>query len=349
MAVTETLGGIMSKTVRVRDNDVPALGFATTLAVFALTLMGALPHVALAQGAEKTLRVGILSSGSLELRGALDTALVQGLREQGYVEGKNLVVERRYSSAKVRDNATELAGLKLDAIFTTCTPSTRIMKAATSSTPIVMAAVSDPVGQGLIASLAKPGQNVTGMSSQAEDLLAKRLELLTALVPKPTIIAVLANANNPVHALGWKRLASAAQESKLRLLKVELKTRDDLAGAVDAAVRAGAGALFVLPDDPLMLNISPKIVEIATSHRLPDFHWASEFVELGGLMSYGENLRSSYRAAAVYMDKIKKGADPGSLPVQQPTRFELVINMKRAQALGLDVPQSLLVRADEVR
>jgi len=344
----------MSKTVPVRYRNNSSLSCRArrhglkALVALVLTLFGALPNGALAQSADKALRVGILSSGSLQLRESLDMALVQGLREQGYVEGKNLIIERRYSSTKVRDNAMELAGLKLDAIFTTCTPSTRIMKETTSSTPIVMAAVSDPVGQGIVASLAKPGQNVTGMSSQAEDLLAKRLELVTELVPGSTIIAVLANANNPVHALGWKRLASAAQERNLRLLKVELKTPNDLAGGVDAAVRAGAGALFVLPDDPLMLNIRPQIMEIATTYRLPDFHWASEFVGAGGLMSYGEDLRSSYRAAAVYLDKIKKGANPGSLPVQQPTRFELVINMKRAQALGLDIPQSLLVRADEV-
>ena len=313
-----------------------------------LTQAVGLPIRAQAQSGDKTLRVGILSSGNLELRESLDLALVQGLRDQGYVEGRNLVIERRYSSAKVRDNATELAGLKLDAIFTTCTPSTRIMKEATSSTPIVMAAVSDPVGQGIIASLAKPGQNVTGMSSQAEDLLAKRLELVSAFVPRSTVIAVLVNANNPVHALGWKTLSGAAQERNVRLVKAELKAPADLAAAVDAAVRAGAGALFVMPDDPMTMNIRPQIVEIAAAYRLPDFHWASEFVVSGGLMSYGENLGGSYRAAAAYIDKIKKGANPANLPVEQPTRFELVINMKRAHSLGLDLPQSLLVRADQV-
>jgi len=313
-----------------------------------MTQIGVLPRVALAQAAEKTLRVGILSSGSYELRDSFDQALVQGLRDQGYVEGKNLTIERRYSSSKVKDNAIELAGMKLDAIFTTCTPSTRVMKETTSSTPIVMAAVSDPVRQGIIASLARPGQNVTGTSSQAEDLLAKRLELVATLVPKSTTVAVLVNANNPVHVLGWERLASVAQETNLVLLKVELRTSDELAEAIDNAARARAEALFVMPDDPMMMNLRPQIVELAARYRMPDFYWASEYVVSGGLMSYGENLRSSYRAAATYMDKIRKGANPGSLPVQQPTRFELVINMKRAQALGLNVPQSLLIRADEV-
>jgi putative ABC transport system substrate-binding protein len=318
------------------------------LAFAVVPLLSALPPTALAQPADKTLHVGILSSGVLENRSPLDQAFVQGLRDRGYLEGKNLIIERRYSSSKLKDNAHELAGMKLDAILTTCTPSTRIMKEATASTPIVMVAVSDPVRQGIISSLANPGQNVTGTSSQAEDLLAKRLELLAPLLPKSTTIAVLMNANNPVHALGWQRLESTAREMNLNLLKVELTKSDDLPAAIDAAVRARAGALFVMPDDPLMFNLRPQIVELAAKNRMPDFYWASQFVESGGLMSYGENLRSSYRATAAYMDKIKKGANPANLPVEQPTRFELVINMKTAKALGLSVPQSLLMRADDV-
>jgi putative ABC transport system substrate-binding protein len=317
------------------------------LAFAVVLLLSALPPAALAQ-TDKTLHIGILSSGVLENRSPLDQAFVQGLGDQGYLEGKNLIIERRYSSSKLKDNANELAGMKLDAILTTCTPSTRIMKEATSSTPIVMVAVSDPVRQGIIASLANPGQNVTGTSSQAEDLLAKRLELLAPLLPKSTTIAVLMNANNPVHALGWQRLESTAREMNLNLLKVELTKADDLPAAIDAAVRARAGALFVMPDDPLMFNLRPQIVELAAKNRMPDFYWASQFVESGGLMSYGENLGSSYRATAAYMDKIKKGANPANLPVEQPTRFELVINMKTAKALGLTVPQSLLMRADDV-
>jgi putative ABC transport system substrate-binding protein len=322
---------------------------ATAWLAFAVVpLLWALPPAALAQTADKTLHVGILSSGVLENRSPLDEAFVQGLRDQGYLEGKNLIIERRYSSSKLKDNANELAGMKLDAILTTCTPSTRIMKEATSSTPIVMVAVCDPVRQGIIASLANPGQNVTGTSSQAEDLLAKRLELLAPLLPKSTTIAVLMNANNPVHALGWQRLESTAREMNLNLLKVELTKSDDLPAAIDAAVRARAGALFVMPDDPMMFNLRPQIVELAAKYRMPDFYWASQFVESGGLMSYGENLRSSYRATATYMDRIKKGANPANLPVEQPTRFELVINLKTAKALGITVPQALLLRADDV-
>jgi putative tryptophan/tyrosine transport system substrate-binding protein len=319
----------------------------TTFAAFAL-LIGVMSPVTFAQTAEKTLHVGILSSGVLENRVALDQAFVEALREQGYVEGRNLVVERRYSSSKLKDNASELAGMKLDAIVTTCTPSTRMMKEVTSSTPIVMVAVSDPVHQGIIASFARPGQNVTGTSSQAEDLLPKRLEMLAALIPKGTTIAVLANANNPVHALGWLQLEAAAKGMNLSLLKVELKRSDELPVAIDAAARARAKALLVLPDDPMMFNLRPQIVELAARYQMPDSYWASQFVDSGGLMSYGENLRGSYSGAAAYVGKIKKGANPGDLPVVQPTRFELVINMRTAKTLGITVPQSLLIQADSV-
>jgi putative ABC transport system substrate-binding protein len=301
-----------------------------------------------AQTADKTLRVGILSSGVLENRSPLDIAFVQGLREQGYVEGRNLVIERRYSSARLTDNAKELAAMHLDAVVTTCTPSTRMMKEASGSTPIVMIAVSDPVRQGVIASLAKPGQNVTGTSSQAEDLLPKRLEQVAAVLPKSTRIAVLVNGNNPVHALGWQKLEAAARDVNMELLKLELRKSDDLGGAFETAARSQASALFVMPDDPMMFNLRPQIVELAAKYRLPDFYWAREFVESGGLMSYGESLRGSYRASASYVEKIKKGAYPGDLPVEQPTRFELVVNAKTAKALGIVVPQSLLLRADEV-
>ena len=321
---------------------------AGILLVIAAVVLWMFAGAASAQGSDKVLHVGILSSGDVNNRSPLDQALVDGLRAQGYIEGRNLVIERRYDSLKLKESAAELAGMKLDAIVTTCTPSTRTMKEATISTPIVMAAVSDPVRQGIIASLARPGQNVTGTSSQAEDLLGKRLEIITELIPKATTIAVLANANNPVHALGWQRLEPAARDLHLKLLQVNLGSAGELPTALEAAVRARADALLVLPDDPMMFNLRPRIVELAAQYRLPDFYWASEFVESGGLASYGENLRASYRATTSYMGKIAKGASPANLPVEQPTRFELVINMKTARALGLTVPPSLLQRAEYV-
>ena len=324
---------------------------AHLLALGMLCLLGGVGTVTLVEGADRALRIGILSSGTLEVRGGLEQSLLQGLHDQGYVEGKNLVVERRYASSlmeSMSDAARELADMKLDAIVTTCSPSTREAKQATASTPIVMVAVSDPVGQKIVASLAKPGQNVTGLSSQAEDLLPKRLELLAAILPKPTTIAVLANASNPVHGRGWQILETSAAQTKLKLMRIDVRAGGDLPSAIDAAARDHAGALFVLPDDPLLYNIRASIVELASRHRLPDFYWASEYVEAGGLMSYGENLRGSYRSAAVYIDKVSKGARPSDLPVAQPTRFELVINMKTAKALGLAVPASVLLRADRV-
>jgi putative ABC transport system substrate-binding protein len=313
-----------------------------------LLLASLLPPTASAQAPARILHIGVLSSGDLGNRSSLDEALLSGLRERGYVEGRNLVIERRYSSAKVKANAAELAAMPLDAIVTTCTPSTRIMKEATSSIPIVMAAVSDPVRQGLIASLAKPGHNVTGTTSQAEDLLGKRLEQLAALLPKTTTVAVLMNVNNPVHALAWLRLEEAARVLELKLLKLELAKGADLAAAMEDAARARPAALFVLPDDPMIYNLRPRIIEAAARLRLPDFHWSSEFVDFGGLMSYGESLRESYRATASYMDAIWRGARPGEMPVAQPTRFELVINLKTARALGLQIPQAFVLRADRV-
>ena len=167
-------------------------------------------------------------------------------------------------------------------------------------------------------------------------------------VPKATRVAVLTNARNPVHALSWQRLERAAAARNLQLIKAEIASADDLPGAMDKAIQAKAEALFVLPDDPLMINVRAQIVRLAEKHRIPDMHWAREFVEAGGLVSYGENLRGSYTAVASYMARIKNGANPAVMPVEQPTRFELVVNMKTARALGIVVPQSLLLRADEV-
>jgi putative ABC transport system substrate-binding protein len=322
----------------------------TLLTVTSVAAIAAFAFAAFAQAPapDRTLRIAILSSGELENRSPLDAAFVEGLRQQGYVEGKNLVIDRRYDSGRMPENARALAGMHFDAILTTCTPSTRMMKEATSSTPIVMLAVSDPVRQHIIESYARPGQNVTGTSSQAEDLLAKRLELVAATVPKATTILVLANATNPVHALSWDRLESGARVMNLKLVKVEVRKTAEVGAAVDAAMAEKPGALFVMPDDPLMYNARPVIVAAAARNHLPDFHWARQYVEVGGLMSYGESLTESYRSAAGYISKIKGGANPGLMPVVQPTRFELVINLKTANALGITIPPSVLTLADEV-
>jgi putative tryptophan/tyrosine transport system substrate-binding protein len=321
------------------------LGVAACLGAFALAGGAA---SAQAPAPEKTLRIAILSSGTQEVRSPFDEALVQGLREQGWVEGRNLFIDRRYGASRIVENAKELGAKNLDAILTTCSPSTRTMMDTSTTTPIIMAAVSDPVRQHLIASFARPGGNVTGTSSQAEDLLSKRLEQLKALLPNVTTVAVLSNPRNTAHTLGWQILERAAPGMRLRLVRLEINTPDEAAGAIDKAARAEAGALLVLPDDPLMLNARPQIVAAAAKHRIPDFHWERSFVESGGLLSYGEDLRDTYRTAALYFDKVKKGARPAVLPVEQPKRFELVINQRTAATLGLTVPPSMLVSADFV-
>jgi len=336
--------------------------------VVALCIALVTPFAVQAQSPERMIRLGILVSGTIEQRGDLDRALTEGLRARGYVEGKNLVIERRYAhghgmtgqgmtsgrmsghgmTGQLPDFARELAKLNLDAIVTTCAPSTHAAKLATSSTPIVMASVSDPVGQGLIASLAKPGRNITGLSSQADELLPKRLEFLASVLPANKLIAVLANSRNAVHPPMWQKLKGAAEKLKLRLMLVETDDEAGLPAAFDAVIGAHASALFVLPDDPMSFIARARIVAFAAKRRIPDFYWASEFVDAGGLLSYGANLRDSYINAASYIDKVVKGAKPAALPVSQPTRFELVVNRKTAKALGLTIPQELLLRADRV-
>ena len=320
---------------------------------FVAALAG-VPIALQAQQRQKSLRIGILSSGSTEVRGHLDEALIRSLAEQGYVEGRNLEILRRYRGAEPRSRmdefASEFHAQNLDAVITTCSPSTEVAKSIITSTPIIMAAVSDPVGHGLVASLARPGGNITGLSSQGEELLPKMMEYFAKVLPRSATVAVLGNASSRVHPRMWQRLQKAPVVGKLalKLLRAEFSGPSNLPKAIETAVRDGASALFTLGDDPLVLNSQVEIVRLAAAHRLPDFYWAREFVDAGGLMSYGESLRSDYRSVGVYVARVAKGAKPADLPVQQPTRFELVINRKRAASLGISLPQDLLVLADEV-
>ena len=303
------------------------------------------------QSKDKTAHIGILVNGSIAQRGHLEQALLDGLRDQGYVEGRNLVIERRYADGRrerVPEFARELAAMKLDAVVTTCTPSTRAARQATVSTPIVMAAVADPVGQRLIASLARPGANITGLSSQAEDILPKMMELFSSVLPNPATVAVFVQGTSNVHPRMWQQLGPIAQALKLKLVKIEVANAADLPAAFEMALREKADALLFLPDEPLFLTRRATIVELAAKHRLPAFYGAREFVDDGGLMSYGENLRTAYRRAASYVGNLARGAKPADLPVEQPTKFELVVNLKTAKALGLTIPQSILIRTDQV-
>lgn len=308
---------------------------------------------ALAQPPEKTKRVGILVSGTPGPRSHLERALLDGMRDRGYVEGKNLIVERRFAHGipeRLREGAGELAALKLDAIVATCSPSTNAVKQATgtSGTPIVMANVSDPVGQGLIASLARPGGSITGRSSQADETLPKMLELFSGALPKSTRVAVLHNTRNPVHPTLWRELQQAGKGLDIALVRIDVASPKDYPAAFETIARERLGALLLLPDDNMSMNSRARIVELATAHRIPTMYGVREFVAEGGLMSYGENYAVSYRRTAGYVEKVLAGAKPADLPVEQPTQFEFVVNLKTAKALGITIPQSLLVKADEV-
>ncbi len=316
-----------------------------TVALFAAPFAGA------QQSKGETAHIGILVGGGIAQRGHLEQAMLQGLRDQGYVEGRNLVIERRYADGRrerVPEFARELAAMKLDAVVTTCTPSTRAARQASASMSIVMAAVADPVGQRLIASLARPGANITGLSSQAEDILPKMIELFSGVLPRPATVAVLVQGGSDVHPRMWQQLVPIAQALELRLVKIDVANSASLPAAFDTALREQATAVFVLPDEPLFITIRAQIIELAAEHRLPAFYGAREFVDDGGLMSYGENLRRAYRNVATYVSNLGRGAKPADLPVEQPTKFELVINLKTARALGITIPQTVLLRADEI-
>lgn len=318
-------------------------------------LLGA-PFLALAQPAPRSIRIGILF-GDAPMPHE-EVALRDGLRELGYAEGRNLVIERRYAEGRVQlvpGYARELAAMNLDAVISTCTPTTRVALQAfgstPTSTPIIMAAVADPVGQHLIASLARPGANVTGRSSQAEDLIAKKLEIFAQVLGKPTTVAVLIDTNSGVHPRMFESLLPVARQWKLDLVKVESGRRPSdvkLADAFRAAVGQKAGGVFVLPDEPYFFARRADIVALAAEHRLPAFYSLREFVDEGGLMSYGESMTASFRSVADYVVKIAAGAKPGDLPVAQPTQFELVINMKTAKALDLSLPAAILATAAEL-
>lgn len=314
------------------------------------------PAEAFAQSGNKIFRIGLLFGDAPAPHE--EHELLEGLRENGLVEGRNLIIERRYAEGKwhlVPGYGRELAALKLDAVISTCTPTTRIVQqvfgTTPDSTPIVMAAVADPVGQKIIASLARPGANVTGLASQAEDIMPKMLSLFADVLERPATVAVLVDAGSHVHPNMWRALAPAAQQLNLKLIKVEAGRKPGeplLSTAFETAVQAGAKGIFVLPDEPFFFANRAAIVSLATRHRLPSFFGIREFVDDGGLMSYGESMRAAFRGVGAYISKVTAGQKPGSIPVTQPTRFELVINLKTAKSLGLAFPQSMLLSADSV-
>ncbi len=314
----------------------------------------AAPLVAEAQQAAKVARIGY-QSNRLGAYPHLQEAFRQGLRDLGYVEGRNLVIEYRDAEGTVERLpalAAELVALKVDVIVTAAgsTSVPLAAKQATRTLPIVFASAADPVASGLVTSLARPGGNVTGLSSLNAELVGKRLELLTQAVPGVGQVAVLWLPG----ALGERTdkemltgLEVAARGLGVRLQFVEARGPADFDRAFSAMTKARAGALSVLPSN-VFIREHRRLVDLAAKNRLPAVYSAREYVDAGGLMSYGANPTDSSRRAATYVDKILKGAKPGDLPVEQPTKFELVINLKTAKALGLTIPQSLLQRADQV-
>ena len=276
-------------------------------------------------------------------------AFVQRLRELAWIDGRNLAIEYRWAEGRnerYAENAAELVRLKVDVIVTVATPPTLAAKQATAVIPIVFAAASDPVGTGLVASLARPGGNVTGLANQISDTGGKKLELLREAVPGLRRLAIIANVGNPASVLDMGEAQATARALGLEVTTSEIRRAEDISSAFDA-LRGRADALYVCVD-PLVNTHRIRINTLALAARLPTMHGLREYVEAGGLMSYGPNLPDLLRRAADYVDKILRGAKPGEIPVEQPTRFDLIINLTTAKALGLEISPMLLARADEV-
>ena len=304
-----------------------------------------------AQQAEKVPRIGYLAAPSRFDRQPLRDAFVQGLRELGWVEGKDVVIEQRWAEGRadrLSELAAELVRLRVDVMFAASTAVAVAAKNATSTIPIVVPTMSNPVKLGLVASVARPGGNVTGLSySVGLEIFSKQLELLKQTVPKVRRVAILSNPANPSHAGTIGDLKVAARSLGVQLQFLEARGPDDFAGAFAVMTRERLGCLFVV-SDPIFDFHRARLAELAVKSRLPTMHGTRIQTEAGGLMSYGIDIRDNFRRAATYVDKILKGAKPGDLPVEQPSKFELVINVKTAKALGLTIPQSVLGRADQI-
>ena len=310
----------------------------------------AAPLAAEAQPPGKVPRIGVLVVATRSFFSTRIESFRQGLRELGYVEGKNVLIEYRYAEGKLDllpALASELVQLKVDVIVTASPPGVQAAKNATSTIPIVFAAIGDPVGGGFVASLARPGGNVTGLSILAPALSGKRLELLKEAFPKVTRVVILWNPTSSGEALSFREMPAVAKALGVQHQSMEVRAANDFEDGFQRAKQEGAQALVTMPSPVINAN-RQQILEFAAKNRLPAMYAGSEFVEAGGLMSYGPNYTDQFRRAAVFVDKILKGAKPADLPVEQPTKFELIINLKTAKALGLTIPPSLLQRADQV-
>ncbi len=303
-----------------------------------------------AQQPAKVPRIGFLATTPLSANLARIEAFRQGLRELSYVEGKNIVIEWRSAEGKADRLPAlldELVRLKVDVIVTAGPATTRAAKEATSTIPIVMAQVGDPVGSGFVASLARPGGNITGLSTLAPELSGKRLELLKEVVPRLARVAVFGTSTNPDTAQSLKEIELAAGAFKVQLQYLDVLDPKDIETAFRAASKGRAGAVLML-GNPVATSQRTQITDLAVKNRLPAIYDRPEFVEDGGLMTYGVSQNDLFRRAATYVDKILKGRKPADLPVEQPTKFELIINLKAAKQIGLTIPPSVLARADKV-
>ena len=299
---------------------------------------------------QRVYRIGFLGNSTAALEANLVGPFREGLRDLGYVEGRNIVIEYRWAEGKYErfpELIAELVALNVDIIVTAGTPAALAVKRAMVRIPLVMAAVGDPVGAGLVESLARPGGNFTGLTAIAPDLEGKRLELLREVVPKVSHVSFLLNPDNALTVASERQARAAAKVLHVDLQFVGVREDSHLDQAFAAIAKERPDAFIVLADR-VFLHDRARIVDFAARNRLPGVYPYRELVEAGGLMSFGPNYADMHRRAATYVDKILKGARPGDLPVEQPTKFELIINLKTAKALGFTIPQSLLLRADEV-
>lgn len=316
---------------------------------FIVALLAVLP-LPRAGAAQPAARVGLLSPFAAPVTARWHEAFRHRLRELGWIEGQNITIEYRYANGKnerLPKLAAELVRLKVDVIVALGGTDAAVAKNATTSIPIVMASAGDPVASGLVASLARPGGNITGLTQMAPELAGKRLELLKQIVPDLSRVAVLWYPRGTTQPLSWKEMQSPAWKLGIRLQSLEARSPADFEKAFQNAAAASAGAVVVLPD-PLFAGNLKRIAELAAKTRLPSMFHLREFADVGGLVAFGVDRADMYRRAAAYVDKILKGAKPADLPIEQPTKFELVINLRTAKALGLTLSPSLLLRADRV-
>jgi putative ABC transport system substrate-binding protein len=319
------------------------------LEFIAVGLLGG-PLAASAQQTGKPPRIGVLTAQSRETSIASWEAFRQGLRDLGWEDGRTIAIDYRFADGnfeRLQVFAEELVRLNVALIVAANSPKARAAISATKTIPIVMVEVGDPVATGFVTSLARPGGNVTGISNIAKDLTQKRLALLKEAVPRATRIAVIMNPDDPIIPMQWHEAETASRPLGAQLQRLDIRNADDLRRAFQAAVNGKADAILRLAD-PLAGMLNATTVELATKHRLPTMLRSRLDVEAGGLMSYFPDPRDYYRRAASHVDKVLRGTKPGDLPIEQPTRLELVINLKTAKALGLTIPQSLLARADVI-